>query len=337
MENNRMNENKWQYKKGLVSLVTPGWNGVKFVHRLLDSIIAQTYRPIEYIYVDDGSTDGSADLVRAYAEKFKAADITFRFIRQENKGMCAALMNGWQHVTGEFLSNPEYDDILLPTSVETRVGYLNTHNDCAVVVADAWRVEEDKLSERKSLISNGNPNRFDRNHFYQGLMSNTIFNAACYMIRMDAFDQTHPNRQIDPYKYGCAQQVLLPLYYHYNRGFIEVPQSLFVLRKEHLSSEANNLQGKIEREEAYKNILLQTLDKIEMPNADRELYKNRVRINVSKDYILWGYKYGDKALFNEAYSFLASMKELSPREERFRRLIDARSYPLRLRLGRLKW
>lgn len=336
MENNRLNDSKWQYRKGLVSLVTPGWNGVMFIHRLLDSIISQTYRPIEYIYVDDGSTDGTSKLVQQYADKFKEAGIIFRFIRQENKGMCAALMNGWQYVTGEFLSNPEYDDILLPTSVETRVGYLNTHTDCAVVVADAWRVSEGNLAERKSLLSNKNPNRFDRNHFYQCLMSNTIFNAACYMVRMEQFDLTHPNRKVDGYKYGCAQQVLLPLYYHYNRGFIETPQSLFVLRQGSLSSCKTSLQEKIEQEEAYQAILLQTLDRIEMPNEDRELYKNKVRINVSKDYILWGYQYGDKQLFNKAYSFLARMEELSPREERLRRLIDARSYSLRLRLGRLK-
>ena len=55
----------------LVSLVTPGWNGKLFIHRLLDSIIAQTYRPIEYIYVDDGSTDGTAEVVKSYSEKFR--------------------------------------------------------------------------------------------------------------------------------------------------------------------------------------------------------------------------------------------------------------------------
>lgn len=43
----------------LVSLITPGWNGVSFVGRLLDSILNQTYPNMEYIYIDDGSTDGT--------------------------------------------------------------------------------------------------------------------------------------------------------------------------------------------------------------------------------------------------------------------------------------
>ena len=68
-----------------MSLVTPGWNGRAFVHRLLDSIIAQTYRPIQYIYVDDGSTDGTAEVVEAYKDKFDQANIAFTFVRIVSK------------------------------------------------------------------------------------------------------------------------------------------------------------------------------------------------------------------------------------------------------------
>ena len=64
-----------RYQKNLVSLVTPGWNGRPFVHRLLDSILEQTYRPIQYIYVDDGSTDGSSELVLGYKDRFLKAGI----------------------------------------------------------------------------------------------------------------------------------------------------------------------------------------------------------------------------------------------------------------------
>lgn len=55
----------------LVSLITPGWNGVSFVGRLLDSILNQTYPNMEYIYIDDGSTDGTKDVVLSYKEKFQ--------------------------------------------------------------------------------------------------------------------------------------------------------------------------------------------------------------------------------------------------------------------------
>ena len=68
----------------LVSLITPGWNGVSFVGRLLDSILNQTYPNMEYIYIDDGSTDGTKDVVLSYKEKFQKAGISFEYVYKEN-------------------------------------------------------------------------------------------------------------------------------------------------------------------------------------------------------------------------------------------------------------
>lgn len=62
----------------LVSIITPGWNGKRFVHRLLNSILAQTYDNMEYIYIDDGSTDGTKDIVLSYKEKFDNRGIPFK-------------------------------------------------------------------------------------------------------------------------------------------------------------------------------------------------------------------------------------------------------------------
>ena len=301
-----------KYENGLVSLVTPGWNGRSFVHRLMDSIIAQTYRPIQYIYVDDGSTDGTAQIVESYSEKFRQANIDFKFIRQENAGVCGALMTGWQYVEGEYLSNPEYDDILFSNSVAKRVEYLVTHPDCAVVVADAWSVPEDNIEERKRLATNMNPNRFDRNHFCQSLMSNTLFNAACYMVRMDRFDATHPGRKILPYKYGPNQQILLPLYYYWNRGFIEEPLSLYLNRCESLGkTELVSFEEHIQRLCLYKDVINQTLEGIEMTPNDLQIYKKRVELGIQNEALDLAYRYKKYEPFIESYNYLLDSGELS--------------------------
>lgn len=295
----------------LVSLLTPGWNGKKFVHRLLNSILEQTYRPLEYIYVDDGSTDGTADIVLSYKSKFNKANIDFKFIQRENGGICEALMTGFQHVTGEYMSCPEYDDILLPYSVEEKVKYLEEHPDCAVVVAEAWVVNENNLEERKKLISNKNPNRFDRNHFHQCLTSNTIFNAACYMVRMSMFDKTHSNRTITPYKYGPNQQILLPLYYHYNRGFIETPLSLFVVRSNSLSHTSISYQQEISRSKEYHDLRHKILDSISMTSSDLLLYKKIVDIKYNRHILDIAIEYNLKDIFFCAYDELNKLNEIS--------------------------
>lgn len=325
---------KYNYQDNLVSLVTPGWNGKQFVHRLLDSIITQTYRPIEYIYVDDGSTDGTAEIVQAYKKQFKTAEIDFKFIQQKNGGISEALMTGFQHVTGKYLSCPEYDDILLPTSVEKRIRYLQNHPDCAVVSADAWVVTENNIEERKNKISHNNPNRFDRNHFYQALMSNSIFNAACNMLRMDLFDKTHTDRKIFSSRIAPNQQILLPLYFHYNRGFIEEPLSIFLIRQGSVSHPQKTLEIELNRDIEYQNILFHTLESIDMPNDLLELYKKRVEINVQKDFVLFGYIYNDLTLLENGLRFLEQHNEATLEHYLYRKRLKNKLFQLRRYISR---
>ena len=264
----------------------------------------QTYRPIQYIYVDDGSTDGTAEVVEAYRDRFASEDIDFTFIRQSNTGLCGALMTGFQYVRGEFLSNPEYDDYLLPCSVEQRVISLKENPDCAVAVADAWCVKEDDLECRSELLSKHSTDKFNPFHFQHCLVGNTIFNAACYLVRMDRFDMTHPGRKIYEYAYGSNQQILLPLYYHWKRVFIEEPLSVRVLRTTSLSVEPNMLDYEIKRESQYRDMLFSVIDGIQMSSTEREKYKQIVDINVHRDYLNYARKYGSRALWKEGYDYL---------------------------------
>ena len=82
----------------LVSIITAGWNGKNFVFKLFDSIIEQTYENIEYIYVDDGSTDGTDKIVLSYKERLKKRGIDFKYVRKENGGVSSALNCGLKYV-----------------------------------------------------------------------------------------------------------------------------------------------------------------------------------------------------------------------------------------------
>ena len=105
---------------GLVSVVVPIYNVEAFLRDCLDSIRGQTYRDLEVILVDDGSTDGSA----AIAAGFAAADPRFRLIRQANAGLSMARNAGVPHATGEFLAFVDSDDVLAAHAYETLVQAL---------------------------------------------------------------------------------------------------------------------------------------------------------------------------------------------------------------------
>ena len=93
-------------KDNLISVIVPVYNVEAFLPRCLNSIANQTYRNLEIILVDDGSTDGSGRICDEYA----AVDHRARVIHQTNKGLWAARNAGQDSAKGDFLFFPDSDD-----------------------------------------------------------------------------------------------------------------------------------------------------------------------------------------------------------------------------------
>lgn len=89
-----------------LSIVVPVYNTKPYLAECLESIAGQTFQNIEILIVDDGSTDGSDEVCKAYAEK----DSRVVYIRQENTGLIGARRSGVAHASGEFLMFVDSDD-----------------------------------------------------------------------------------------------------------------------------------------------------------------------------------------------------------------------------------
>ena len=98
----------------LVSVIIPIYNAENYLKQCLDSIVGQTLKDIEIICVDDGSTDGSAEILREYQEK----DARITVIRQENAGAGAARNKGLDKAKGKYLSFLDADDFFEPDMLE---------------------------------------------------------------------------------------------------------------------------------------------------------------------------------------------------------------------------
>jgi glycosyltransferase involved in cell wall biosynthesis len=109
----------------LISVIIPCYNQAQFLDEAIESALAQSYRRVEVIVVDDGSTDDTATVAARYPD--------VRYIHQANRGLAAARNTGIRHSRGGYLAFLDADDLLLPTALARGWDWLRAHPDHAFV------------------------------------------------------------------------------------------------------------------------------------------------------------------------------------------------------------
>jgi CDP-glycerol glycerophosphotransferase len=117
--------------KPVLSVVMPIYNVEQWVGAALDSVLTQSLQALEVIVVDDGSPDGSADVVRRIARR----DPRVKIVTKVNGGLGAARNTGLEHVRGDYVAFADSDDIILPGSYEAMVELLEQSGSDFVTAA----------------------------------------------------------------------------------------------------------------------------------------------------------------------------------------------------------
>ena len=149
----------------LISVLVPAYNAEAFLEQCLESIVAQTYRHLEIIVVDDGSTDSSGAISDRWAER----DDRIRVIHQPNGGHSAARNTALEAMTGELVMMVDSDDVIHPEFTATLLGLIQEHDaDIAVTGYTAFFGSEPDFSRRRD----GSPRLYDQQQamlavFYQ--------------------------------------------------------------------------------------------------------------------------------------------------------------------------
>jgi glycosyltransferase involved in cell wall biosynthesis len=172
----------------LVSVVIPAFNAERFLARTLEAVSRQTYRTLEIVVVDDGSLDGTAEVVRRQA----ALDARVRLIRQDNAGVAAARNRGIAESNGCFIAPLDADDLWHPEKIERQLRRFEERPEAGLVYCWSIGIDEQDcvLAQRVS------PASFEGEVFAALVFQNFIGNASSPLIRrgcieeVGGFDQT---------------------------------------------------------------------------------------------------------------------------------------------------
>jgi glycosyltransferase involved in cell wall biosynthesis len=120
-----------------VTIVTPSYNQAHFLEETMRSVLEQDYPNIEYVVIDGGSTDGSAEIIQTYESQLAY------WQSQKDKGQTDAINQGFARASGEILAWLNSDDILLPGAVSAAVRQLQAHPQVGMVYGDCLWINAD--------------------------------------------------------------------------------------------------------------------------------------------------------------------------------------------------
>ncbi len=126
----------------------PVYNAGSYLDQAIDSVLAQSFSGFEFICVNDGSTDGSLEILNKWANR----DSRMRIISRANTGIVGALNDGLAASRCELIARMDADDICVSSRLEKQVAYMDSHTDCVALGSTALVVDEESSPIKRWVV-----------------------------------------------------------------------------------------------------------------------------------------------------------------------------------------
>jgi glycosyltransferase involved in cell wall biosynthesis len=259
--NNLNNNTKNIVDYPLVSIITPTYNRSLFLNETIQSVLLQDYPRIEYIVLDDGSTDNTIEVLKRYKERIK-------WERHPNMGETKTVNKGLSIAHGDIISIVNSDDPLLSRAISTSVTYMRRNSDIIVVYPD-WNY----IDENSRIISHKQAADYD--YLFMIRHHHCLVGPGAFISRK-AIEKAG---QRDPeFKYVADYEYWLRLGLF--GKFLHIPETLATFRV-HRDSASISHKG-IEMAEEHVRVLKKFYSRLDL-NSDVN--------NVHNEALCWAYIY----------------------------------------------
>lgn len=264
-----------------VSVIIPCYNAEKYLSDCLDALLKQTYKNVEVIIVNDGSTDNSESIIDSYISQYDKRGKKLIKINQKNQGQAAAVNNALKYVTGDYLMWQDADDWYEVDAIENMVQYLIDNN----MKFARGEVANRRNNTDKSLINIGK----SKYPYPTNIFDNYVFETdisgwpGIFITEMSYFDACVKNREIYVSRAGQNWQLILPLAFYEPCGNLnKVIYNYRVVENSH-SHSVKKMKDLINRCDDHKDILFHVLDTIDGMNPEeKNKYKHKINIKYRK-------------------------------------------------------
>ena len=286
-------------KKPLVSILTPCYNGEKYIDKYFQSILAQTYNCLELIFVNDGSTDKTEEIALSYKEKLERKGIIYKYVRKQNGGQASAMNVGFSLVTGEYLIWPDSDDYLSPDSVEKRVAYLENNPQIHWCRTDAVVICAETGKEIRRFAVDADKKTKDI--YLDLIVDSTYCCCGAYMLRFSKFKKMCPSLHIYEGRQGQNWQIQLPFAAKYPCGYVDEGLYYYVIHQDSHSHSQIAVEEVVARYQGLEELLYMLVEDI--GRSDRN-YKRYIDIKVIRTRLDIYSRFNEKKKAKEYYKKL---------------------------------
>ena len=217
----------------LVSVYIPTHNRANLLRRAIDSVLAQHYKNIEVIVVDDGSTDETPEMISGYTNQG-----LITYLRNDSPlGACLTRNRAIEAANGKYITGLDDDDYFLPTRIETFVNAIRPED---AFLCSNYQIQH-SATKRRTIMRTARDIRL-KHLLQENLVGNQIFTHTAYLLELGGFDPEMPAWQ--------DYELWLRVAEHYGSGR-RLPEATYIIDKSHeherISSNYNKLESAFSR------------------------------------------------------------------------------------------